>query len=338
MNYIVFDLEWNQCPYGKEKENKRLPFEIIEIGAVKLDENRNILDSFQQFIKPAVYRKLHFRTREILDIDKQDLEKGASFREAVKKFIDWCGKDAKFCTWGPADLVELQRNMRFYHLLGLLKGPLYYYDVQKLFGLFFEGEKSFRSLENAIEFLHMKKEGQFHRALNDAYYTAEIFSQIPISVVTENYSIDCYQNPKNRKDQIYTVFPNYSKFISREFQSKEDAMKDRDVTCTKCFFCGRTAKKKVRWFSVNTKSHLCLAYCPDHGYFKGKARLKKTDDEKYYVVKTLKSIDEKEAADIREKKDALTKKRRKKRHQESKERKKEDKKLFYGRTDKAKRK
>lgn len=84
-------------------------------------------------------------------------------------------------------------------------------------------------------------------------------------------------------------------------------MKDRDVTCTKCFFCGRTAKKKIRWFSVNTKSHLCLAYCPDHGYFKGKARLKKTDDEKYYVVKTVKSIDEKEAADIREKKDALTK-------------------------------
>ena len=37
MNYIVFDLEWNQCPGGKEKENKKLPFEIIQIGAVKLD-------------------------------------------------------------------------------------------------------------------------------------------------------------------------------------------------------------------------------------------------------------------------------------------------------------
>ena len=37
MNYIVFDLEWNQCPYGKDKENQRLPFEIIEIGAVKLN-------------------------------------------------------------------------------------------------------------------------------------------------------------------------------------------------------------------------------------------------------------------------------------------------------------
>ena len=29
MNYIVFDLEWNQCPYGKGQENERIPFEII---------------------------------------------------------------------------------------------------------------------------------------------------------------------------------------------------------------------------------------------------------------------------------------------------------------------
>ncbi len=51
MNYIDFDLEWNQCPYGKERENRRLPFEILEIGAVKLDENKTIVDSFQEIIK-----------------------------------------------------------------------------------------------------------------------------------------------------------------------------------------------------------------------------------------------------------------------------------------------
>ena len=36
MDYVIFDLEWNQCPYGKGKENPKLPFEIIEIGAVKM--------------------------------------------------------------------------------------------------------------------------------------------------------------------------------------------------------------------------------------------------------------------------------------------------------------
>lgn len=66
MNYIVFDLEWNQCPYGKDRENKRLPFEIIEIGAVKLDENRKMTDQFHEIVKPSVYHRLHYRTKEIL--------------------------------------------------------------------------------------------------------------------------------------------------------------------------------------------------------------------------------------------------------------------------------
>ena len=40
MNYIVFDLEWNQSPGGKRWSNSQLPFEIIEIGAVKLNEKK----------------------------------------------------------------------------------------------------------------------------------------------------------------------------------------------------------------------------------------------------------------------------------------------------------
>lgn len=32
MNYIVFDLEWNQSPEGKERSDRYLQFEIVEIG------------------------------------------------------------------------------------------------------------------------------------------------------------------------------------------------------------------------------------------------------------------------------------------------------------------
>ena len=59
MHYIVFDLEWNQCPEGKEKEEKGLPFEIVEIGAVKLDENFRLVDTFHTMVKPQVYRWIH---------------------------------------------------------------------------------------------------------------------------------------------------------------------------------------------------------------------------------------------------------------------------------------
>ena len=37
MNYIVLDLEWNQGNEEKEKQLKELPFEIIEIGAIRLN-------------------------------------------------------------------------------------------------------------------------------------------------------------------------------------------------------------------------------------------------------------------------------------------------------------
>ena len=56
MNYIVFDLEWNQCPYGKDKENQRLPFEIIEIGAVKLNEKKEMTGEFHRLVRPMVYK------------------------------------------------------------------------------------------------------------------------------------------------------------------------------------------------------------------------------------------------------------------------------------------
>ncbi len=32
MNYIVMDLEWNQCPDGKEYANEELPFESLRLG------------------------------------------------------------------------------------------------------------------------------------------------------------------------------------------------------------------------------------------------------------------------------------------------------------------
>ena len=66
MNYIVFDLEWNQCPYGKDKENQRLPFEIIEIGAVKLNGKKEMTGEFHRLVRPMVYKKLHFKTEDVL--------------------------------------------------------------------------------------------------------------------------------------------------------------------------------------------------------------------------------------------------------------------------------
>ena len=46
MNYIVLDLEWNQSNSdSKARKDSDLPvFEIIEIGAVKLNKNKEIVE------------------------------------------------------------------------------------------------------------------------------------------------------------------------------------------------------------------------------------------------------------------------------------------------------
>ena len=58
MNYIVLDLEFNQAfPFksGKKVEpNPECPFEIIQIGAVKLNERFEQLDSFNCMISPQI--------------------------------------------------------------------------------------------------------------------------------------------------------------------------------------------------------------------------------------------------------------------------------------------
>ena len=111
MDYVIFDLEWNQCPYGKGKENPKLPFEIIEIGAVKMDGERNVLGTFHRIVKPVVYQHLHHRTREVVGLTEEDLQNGIPFAQAVQEFFAFSGGACMFGTWGPGDLTELQRNM-----------------------------------------------------------------------------------------------------------------------------------------------------------------------------------------------------------------------------------
>ena len=110
MNYIVFDLEWNQSPGGKKYSNSRLPFE-----------------------------------------DYKDLADGVPFQQAVREFLKWCGEEYVFCTWGNQDVMELQRNMKYYGMLSLLPGPVTYYDVQKIYGICHEEAGGRRSLEFAID-------------------------------------------------------------------------------------------------------------------------------------------------------------------------------------------
>ena len=241
MNYIVMDLEWNQSSDGSEEVCKVLPFEIIEIGAIKLNSERKMIGEFSELIKPQVYHEMHHITGKLIHLEMDELEKGQPFVDIEEKFRQWCGEDYLFCTWGPLDLVELQRNIRYYGLEPLGDGPIAYLDVQKLFSIAYEDRKSRRTLEYAIDFLHIEKDIPFHRAFSDAYYTAKVLARMEESVLA-NVSFDVFHLPRTKEEEVHIVFDTYAKYISRSFADKTEAMQDKTVIATKCYLCHRNLR------------------------------------------------------------------------------------------------
>ena len=312
MEYIVLDLEWNQSPRGKAGERRGMPFEIIEIGAVKLDESMAVLSQFDEVIKPAVYRQLHHKTKEILHLEMEELAKARSFKAVAEDFFRWCGDDYMMCTWGSMDLTELQRNLNFFRVKNSMKKPLLYYDVQKLFSILYEDGKSRRSLRDAVEYLEIEEDIPFHRAIDDTLYTVKILQKMDWEAVKQYVSVDYFRPPEKKEEELRLIFASYAKDVSRIFAGKEELLSDREVLSSRCYVCGRSLRKKIRWFSGNGKNYLCLALCPEHGYMKGKLRLKKAERGGIFAVKTRKLVSEEGAEAVRQKKKELEKKKREK--------------------------
>lgn len=317
MNYIILDLEWNQSNTGKEEIHKILPFEIIEIGAIKLNSRREKIDEFNELIRPQIYHEMHYYTKKLIHLQMEQLEKGRTFPEVMETFRNWWGEDYIFCTWGPLDLTELQRNIRYYHMEPIADRPFQFLDVQKLFSIAFEDKKSRRSLEYAIDFLEIEKDIPFHRALSDAYYTAKILSILDENILG-NYSFDVFHIPDNKEKEIHVLFNSipeetYAKYISRGFDDKIKAMNDKNVISTKCYLCQKNLRKKIRWFTPNGKHYYSVSYCDKHGYMKSKIRIRKAENNEVYVVKTAKFISEEDVNNIQIKQEKTKQLRKEKR-------------------------
>jgi DNA polymerase III epsilon subunit-like protein len=81
MNYVVVDLEWNQAMSSKSSVFNKLPIhlrgEIIEIGAVKLDDDIRPPDEFTIDVKPVYFKRMHYKVKKLTGFDTERLP-GAS--------------------------------------------------------------------------------------------------------------------------------------------------------------------------------------------------------------------------------------------------------------------
>lgn len=92
MNFVIFDLEWNNAYNYKAQTGMN---EIIEIGAVMLDERLQIVDTFKQLILPKVSKRLTGRFKDLTHITPDEVKQnGIPFEEAFRDFapLEWGGQ------------------------------------------------------------------------------------------------------------------------------------------------------------------------------------------------------------------------------------------------------
>ncbi|MDD6135674.1 MAG: exonuclease domain-containing protein [Lachnospiraceae bacterium] len=312
MNYIVFDLEWNQGG-GSYEPNPRMQFEIIEIGAVKLDSKFNIIDSYSSIVKPRLYKRLQPHVREVLNYDETTLRQGRPFDMVCREFLKWCGTDYIFCSWGTMDLYYLQNNMDYYYMKPL-EAPLKYYNIQQIYADTTDSEKAIVKLEKAVDHLHIPIDRPFHSAVNDAYYTGLVFSQIHPKDLEDRYTYDIYNNPQDKETEIISRHKHFMEYISREFPDKKQAMDDRDLTATFCYKCNKKLSKRIKWFSNSPNSYTSVGKCWYHGLVSGKIKFKQAKDGNIFVIKTMQPIDKQGLETIKARQNELRVRRQEKRH------------------------
>ena len=176
MEYIILDLEWNQ-PVSRSRMIKspiRLSGEIIQMGAVKVNEKLEILDTFDVDIKPVYYKKMNKVVSDITGIKTDDLEEGIPFTEAIEKFRLWCNGEV-FVTWGPCDCQMLVDNMHIHNVDSSWLPEMY--DAQEIFDdqVTMEGRQF--ALSYAIFYFKIKP-FEAHNALNDTLNTVKVLEKL----------------------------------------------------------------------------------------------------------------------------------------------------------------
>lgn len=173
MNYIVFDLEMNN-KWGTKIH------EIIEIGAVKINSDMEIVNNFQAFIKPKLYPTISKLIKKKTRIKQEWIDNAKELPFVIEDFRQWIGEeDFVLCGWSIDDLITFQRNFIINNIndveYDLLKR---YNDIQKQFITIYNLPNQI-SLKNALEMLNIEpKHDIWHRAIFDAINTSQVFIAI----------------------------------------------------------------------------------------------------------------------------------------------------------------
>lgn len=187
MKHVFLDFEMNPTtkPAGKQRSGKRPPppplrMEIIEIGAVKLNEAYEQIEQFSCFVKPDL-NTITKKVTEITGIKDADLQDAVSLEVALANFVDWIGSEpTRIYAWSESDLKQLKEECKFKRIyLGDAWPEAFkrWMDFQKVYTRIMGLSRSL-SLTNAIMLVDNDFEGHQHSALADAENSAMLLTLV----------------------------------------------------------------------------------------------------------------------------------------------------------------
>lgn len=202
MRYIFVDFEMHPINKRYKAEREICKNEIIEIGAVMLDDDYEEISSLKKYVKPVYNVSMFNHIAALTGIKGSALQNAESFYEMLKDFIDWClydGGDFMIYAWSANDLEQVLGEAKLKNICLDERDKQIidkWVDFQDEYCKII-GAQSVVSLEKALYFAAIPFEGARHDALDDARNTAELF----IATRNKNLFLEVYASVSSRPYQ-----------------------------------------------------------------------------------------------------------------------------------------
>ncbi len=275
MNYIILDMEWNQAVDRSKVVQSPviLRGEIIQIGAVKTDENFDLIDKLKINIAPKYYKKMNRHVEKITGITNAQLSKGEKFPEAFERFKAWCGDDFRFITWGFDDVAMLSDNLAIHGFEPSWGND--YINLQLIYKNQIDNERTQWSLSDAVERLQIPMDAQVHDAMNDAWFTYEVCRRLDMQKGLAEYSgMSAGARVPLRRDIIKNI---------KDCRTVLSDVRVRDIPCPSC----QEIMKNSEWLSFGGGKKSTISECEKHGKFLIKLTCKKASATLWAVARTV---------------------------------------------------
>ena len=174
MKHIMIDLEMNKIEKQILNGNK-LSSELIEIGAVKMNDRFEFIDKYQCYVSPD-FGKMDPIIVELTGITDKMLEGAPKFQEAMDDFVKWVGTEpVTYYSWSLSELRQFQNEAKFkgYSEQVIQNMEENWVDFQQEYSKLLGIDKKIK-LDQAVSAADYEFTGDQHTALADAVNTAEI--------------------------------------------------------------------------------------------------------------------------------------------------------------------